>query len=78
MLKNFIKIFALSLMILLNNGCTTTKKVNQLYKPEQPKCSSSVDKFIEGIHLPIPQLKKPTADEVLDLLECIELLRSSF
>ena len=65
-------------MILLNNSCATTRTVPQLYKPEQPKCASSVDQFLEGIHNDIPKLKKPTPSEVLDMLECIETLRTYF
>jgi len=78
MLKNFIKIFALICTILLSNSCATTRTVPTLYKPEQPVCSASVDKFIQGIHNPVPKLTKPTVDEVLDMLECIELLRSGY
>jgi len=78
MLKNFIKIFALSSMILLSNACATTRTVPQIYKFEQPKCADSVDRFLEGIHNDIPQLKRPTPNEVIDMLECVELLRSYF
>ena len=88
MLKNFMMICVITSTMILNSCASTPKNTPVLFQPTAPSCPRSVDSLLGDVHLDKPKLKNKfiselkgstlilTVLEALDLLECIELLKS--
>ena len=89
MLKNFTMVCVITSIVILSSCASTPKNTPILFQPAAHSCPRSVDTLLADIHLDKPKLKNKlitelkgstlilTVLETLDLLECIELLKSS-